>query len=230
MARYVMHVAASGIDSDHQAILREKSILGMELHKKGILSVPKNIEQTKSEQRIGHGVYITLPQEVVDENIQVESAFRPCGLGHYTFVLRDKMLPISQAIWLYATPQKKFKHPAKIKLAHCFQNENEKHQKLIKFLKADHEDIDRDEKGEISIKFKEVEKSQTEFPSSSYGILLDQHFCVYCLAVYCEEEEILGKVNYCLTILKPNAYPKDKAARIYCILHFDLEDCKRVRY
>lgn len=129
----------------------------MELHRKGIISVPKIIEQTRNEQKIGHGVYIALPQEVVNENIQVESAFRPCGLGHYSFVLPDKMLPISQAVWLCATPQMKFKHPAEIKLAHCFQSEDKKHQTLITFLKADHEDIDRDENGQVSIKFKEVE-------------------------------------------------------------------------
>lgn len=223
-----LYTASSDVDHDHQVILQEKSILGMELNRKGILSVPKIIEQTKAEQKIGHGVYITLPQEVIDENIQVECAFRPCGLGHYSFILPDKMLPVSQAVWLCATPQKKFKDPAEIKLAHCFHSEDKKHQKLITFLKADHEDIDKDENGQVSIKFKAVEGSQSKFPSSSHGILLDRHFCIYCLAVYCEEEEILGKVNYCLTILKPNAYPKEKAAKVYCILHFDLEECKQV--
>ena len=227
---YYPCAASSDDDSDHHLVVQEKSILGMELHKRGIISVPQIIEQTKKEQKIGHGVYITLPQEVVDENIQVESAFRPYGLGHYSFILPEKMLPVSQALWLCAIPQKKFDHPAKIKLAHCFQSEDENHQNFITFLKADHEDIERDEDGQISVKFKEVERSQFEFPSSSYGILLDRHFCIYCLAVYYEEMEILGKVNYCLTILKPNAYPKEKAAKVYCILHFDLEGCKQVRH
>ena len=204
----------------------------MELHKLGIISAPEIIESCTDQQQIGRGVYITLPQEVADKNIQVEKAFRPCGLGHTSFVLPDKMLPISQVVWLCSTPQIKFESPAELKLEHCFQSKSVEHRELIKILKADHDDITRDKNGQFVIELKDFQGARLEMTDCEdglYGILRDHHFCVYCLAVYCEEQEVLGHVHYCLTILKPTAYPKDKKARIYCLLHFDLEDCKTVR-
>lgn len=194
--------------------------------------MPEVIASHTDEQEIGHGAYITLPQEVVDENIQVERALRPCGTDQVSFRLPDKMFPISQAVWLCTTPEKQFKQPAKLRLIHCFQNDNEENKKLITFLKADHKDITR-ENGEIVIKFKatnEDQGTQSEFPANTtYGILRDHHFCVYCLFAYGEECEILGKMRYYLSILKPTAYSKHKTAKIYCILSFDLPDCKKVR-
>ena len=201
----------------------------MELHNQGIFSMPEIVECSTDEQEIAPGVYLTLPQEVVDQNIQVEKAFRPCGLGHASFVFPKRMVPISPAVWLCTTPERQFKEPAKLKLFHCFQNDNDEHQKRIKFLKADHNDITRGKHGEIMIHFKEMTDGQSELPTNtSYGILRDHHFCVYCLFNYCEEEQVLKDRRYCLSILKPIAYSRHKSAKIHCILSFDLPSCKEV--
>lgn len=222
--------------SDHQEKqIQVKSALGIELYKRGIISVPNTVESHTDEMQISHGVFLTLPQEAANESIQIETAFRPCGLGHFSFNFPQGMLQISQAVWLCTIPEKKLKKPAKLKLEHCFQSENEKHQKLITFLKADHDGITKDENGQFVIKFKAVDINKhpveiSTMSSSSYATLHDNHFCIYCLAVICEEKEILGKVNYCLTIMKPDAYPKNKAVKIYCLLHFDLEGCKQVSF
>ena len=68
------------------------------------------------------------------------------------------------------------------------------------------------------------------YPSkiSSCTVCMLQYCCTNFSVVYIIEED-LGKVNYCLTILKPKYYPADEYIRIYCILHFNLEGSKRVR-
>lgn len=201
-----------------------------------ILSTPKVIDTlTADEQRIGHGVCISLPQEVISSpdypNLSLEVAFASLGPVGPHFIFPKGVVPVSPAVWLCSSLQKEFHDRAILKLPHCFECKTLEDSKLLRFLKAEHEDIKRDENGWISIKFKEVDKAQSDFPPNScYGILRDRHFCIYCLVAYPLEESILGKVNYCLTILKPKSYPRNENQKIYCILHFNLEDCKMVRW
>ena len=175
-------------------------------------------------------VHLQLPLEVLKyyPDSSVEASFAPLGPVGPHFVFPDGMIPVSPAVWLCFVPQKKFLDTATLKVPHCFECKSPEDSKFLCFLKAEHEDITRDKSGQFSIRFKEVDQSLSEFPlNSRYAILRDHHFCIYCLAAFSSQEDVLGKVNYCLTILKPKFYPKDNL-KIYCILHFNLKDCKEV--
>ena len=139
------------------------------------------------------------------------------------------MIPVSSAVWLCVSPYEKFRSPATLELSHCFTCNSSEDAKLLHFLKAEHKDIKRDKFGNLTITFEEVDPVQSEFlPKKQTGTLKDHHFCIYCLAAVSEAKEVLGKINYCLTILKPKYYPTKEHTKIYCILHFDLEGCKKV--
>lgn len=158
-----------------------------------------------------------------------EAAFCPFGPIGSQFILPDEMIPVSSAVWLCVSPYKKFQSPAVLELSHCFTCDNSEDAKLLHFLKAEHKDIKRDEFGDLTIKFEKVDPAQSEFtPKKQIGTLKDHHFCIYCLAVYSDESKVLGKVNYCLTILKPKYYSKEESTKIYCILHFNLPGCEKV--
>ena len=139
------------------------------------------------------------------------------------------MIPVSSAVWLCVSPYKKFRSPAVLELSHCFTCNSSEDAKLLHFLKAEHKNIKRDESGNLMITFEKVDPAQSEFlPKKRTGTLKDHHFCIYCLAAVSQAEEVVGKINYCLTILKPKHYPTRESMKIYCILHFDLEGCKKV--
>ena len=139
------------------------------------------------------------------------------------------MIPVSSAVWLCVSPYEKFRSPATLKISHCFSCNSSEDAKLLHFLKAEHKNIKRDEYGNLTIKFEEVDPDKSEFlPKKQTGTLQDYHFCIYCLVAVGEEKDVLGRINYCLTILKPKLYPTKENMKIYCILHFDLKGCKKV--
>ena len=207
----------------------------MQLCSEGILAnrqnIPINNHNNLSLSFPDVDVHLQLPEEVLDlQNPTLEVAFAPFGPGIGSqFVLPKGMIPVSPAVWLCFSPQKRFNKPAVLKLPHCCECKIKEDIKYLQFLKAKHDDISRDKSGQIVITFRPVDKMSSKFPlETHYGILEDNHFCIYCLAMYSGEEEVIGKINYCLTILKPTTYPKDENTKIYCILHLDLEGCKKV--
>ena len=211
-------------------------ILGSQLCCEGILTqrqifIPST-QESLSISLFEDDVHLELPLEVLDypdPDPSIEAAFAPLGPIGPQFIIPDGMIPVSSAVWLCSSPYKKFQDPAVLKLSHCFKCNSPEDSNLLSFLKAEHKDIIRDEYGQLSIKFEEVAKAQSEFPlNEQYGILRDHHFCMYCLAVKSLEKDVLGRVSYCLTILKPKLYPTNENKKIYCILHFDLDSCKRV--
>ena len=178
-----------------------------------------------------HDVYLELPAEVLDySNPSLEVAFAPFGPVGPHFKFPNGMIPVSPAVWLYFSPQKEFRDPATLKLPHCFESKTPDILEYLCFLKADEEDINRDESGQVSINFKKIDKSTSDFPMGcQYGTLKDHHFCIYCLAAYPVQDDVIGKVNYCLTILKPRFYPTEEyGMKVYSVLHFNLESCKRI--
>lgn len=210
-------------------------LLGMQLCSEGILTkrqvIPIKNRNDLSLPFPDVDAHLQLPEEVLDfQNPTLEVAFAPFGPGVGSqFVLPKRMIPVSPAVWLCFSPQKKFGNPAILKLPHCFECENKEDTKHLQFLKAEHDDISRDKSGQIVVTFRPVDQALSQFPlGTRYGTLEDSHFCIYCLAEYGGEGEVIGNINYCLTILKPVTYPKDENTKIYCILHFDLEGCKKV--
>ena len=158
-----------------------------------------------------------------------EAAFSPFGPIGSQFILPDKMIPVSSAVWLCVSPYKKFQSPAVLELSHCFTCDSSEDAKLLRFLKAEHKDIKRDEFGNLTITFEEIDHTQSEFPpKKQIGTLKDHHFCIYCIGVVSGSDILTDKTNYCLTILKPKYYSKEESTKIYCILHFDLPGCKKV--
>ena len=209
-------------------------VLGQQLYSEGILTQRQtfNLSSQKSLSFPfkDNDVSIELPSEILDYPDSVfEAAFSPFGPVGSQFILPDKMIPVSSAVWLCVSPYEKFQSPAVLELSHCFTCNNSEDAKLLHFLKAEHKDIKRDEFGNLTITFEEVDPAQSEFlPMKKTGTLKDHHFCIYCLAAVSQEEEVLSKINYCLTILKPKHYPTKEHTKIYCILHFDLKGCKKV--
>ena len=209
----------------------------MQLCSEGILAnrqiIPINNHNDLSLSFPDVDAYLQLPEEVLDfQNPTLEVAFAPFGPGIGSqFILPKGMIPVSPAVWLCFSPQKKFNNPATLKLPHCFECKDQKDTKYLQFLKAEHDDISRDKGGQIVVTFRPVDKELSQFPLETfYGTLKDKHFCIYCLGAYGSEEDVIGKINYCLTILKPTIYPKDELSKIYCILHFDLDGCRQVNF
>ena len=222
---------ASIHNEDHQAF---DCILGQQLCSEGILTQRQTffLSNQKSLSFLfkDNGASIELPSEILDyPNPVFEAAFSPFGPVGSQFILPDKMIPVSSAVWLCVSPYEEFRSPAMLELSHCFTCNNTEDAKLLHFLKAEHKDIKQDKFGNLTITFEEVDPAQSEFPPNKQsGTLKDHHFCIYCLAAVSQEEEVVGRINYCLTILKPKLYPTKEHMKIYCILHFDLNGCKRV--
>ena len=210
--------------------------MGMQLCSEGILTrrqiIPINNHNDLSLSFPKLDIHLRLPEEVLNlRNLTLEVAFAPFGPGVGSqFILPKGMIPVSPALWLCFSPQKKLNNPAILKLPHCFECKDQKDIKYLQFLKAEHDDISRDKGGQIAVTFIPVDKELSQFPlGTHYGTLEDKHFCIYCLGAYSSEEDVIGKINYCLTILKPTTYPKDELGmKIYCILHFDLDGCRQV--
>ena len=214
----------------------EECLVGMQLCSEGILSQRRlyhlNNEESLSISSENEDFHLQLPHEALSlPNPSLELAFAPLGPVGPHFIFPDGMIPVSPAVWICFSPSKEFLDPAILRLPHCFECTSAEDLNSIVFLKANHKSITKDERGQSVIKFEKVDKSQSEF-YPHYGLLRERHFCMYCLAVEerSQEGSVLGKVNYCLTILKPKRYPTNESLRIYCILHFNLKDCKRVCY
>lgn len=212
----------------------QEYIVGMQLCSEGILSRRRtfhfNSQDSLTISCKNEDVTLQLPPEILDypkPSLEVAfSLFGPVGV-HFKFP--KGMIPVSPAVWLCFSPRKEFHHPATLKLPHCFESESQGDSMSLFCLKAEEKDITRDGSGQTLIKFN---KSSSKFlANSQYSIINAHHFCIYCLVVedYSSEGRVVGKINYCMTILKPKLYPTDKNLRIYCILHFNLRDCKRVR-
>ena len=233
---YVIILFAAQSSTHEQLTQAHECLIGMQLCSEGILTkrkiVPINNHNNLSLSFPDVGAHLQLPEEVLDfQNPTLEVAFAPFGPGVGSqFILPKGMIPVSPAVWLCFSPQKKFSNPATLKLPHCFEPENQEDTKHLQFLKAEHDDISRDKGGQIVVTFRPVDKSSTKFPlDTHYGILEDRHFCIYCLGAYGSEEEVIGKINYSLTILTPTTYPKvELSTKVYCILHFDLDGCRQV--
>ena len=197
----------------------------MQLCCEGILSHKRtfhfNSQESLTVSCVDEDFYLQLPSEVLNyPNSSLEVAFASLGPVGAHFKFPEQMIPVSPAVWLYFSPQKKFLVPAKLKLPHCFKCESLEESQHLTLLKAEHKDIKREENGYTSIAFSKVPKSPSHFhQEGQYYAANDYHFCIYCLAVECcsTEIQVLGKVNYCLTVLKPKWYPTDQNLRIYCI-------------
>ena len=208
----------------------------MQLCSEGILS-GRRLYHPKSEESLSityesEDFYLQLPREALNfPKPSVELAFAPFGPVGPHFIFPEGMIPVSPAVWICFSPSTQFQQPAILKLPHCFECESEEDSNSLYFLKANHECITKDERGQAVITFKRVDKANSEFPSNTrYGLLREYHFCIYCTAVERRSQEgtVVGKINYCLTILKPKRYPTNDTQKIYCLLHFDLDGCKKV--
>ena len=208
--------------------VQQKSAIGMELYARGVLTKPRIVESKNYNEpavNIGCGISISLPQEIIDDEVPVEVAFTPYGPGPTKLLgLPDRMLVVSPILWV-CTPQVKcFKEQAIIKLPHCFDCKAQDSD-LLTTLKADHDDISVDETGQLIVNFRKID---AQFPpGQQYSIISDNHFCLYCTAIY-ESSEALQNINYCLSILKPVNFSTSEVQKIHCILHYDLEGCHRV--
>lgn len=209
--------------------------LGMELCSEGILSQRKMLQINESHPLnlsfAEHDVHLELPQEVVRERSSLEVAFVPYN-NSGPFEFPEGVIPVSPLVWFCLHPQRSasFTNPTSVKLPLCFDCELSKEDiKSLHFLKAEHKDITVNEDGQTVVKFNVVDKKKPQFqPDSPYGVLRDNHFCMYCLGLSGLKEDILKKVRYCLTIQKPVAFPKGEKKEIHCILHYNLQGCKNV--
>lgn len=233
----ILHADHPVISSDLQNF--QECIVGMQLCCEGILSHKRTFYFSNQESLTvscaDEDFYLHLPPEVLEyPKSSLEVAFASLGPVGAHFKFPEKLIPVSQAVWLCFSPQKEFNVPAKLKLSHCFECESLEDSQCLTLLKAENKDIKREENGYTSIAFSKVSKLQSNFHQDSqyYCTAYDNHFCIYCLAAEecSSEERVIGKINYCLTILKPKLYPTDQNLRIYCILHFNLKSCKKVRH
>ena len=210
--------------------VQQKSALGMELYARGVLTKPRTVKPKKNEfVDIGCGISISLPQEVIEDEIPIEVAFTPYGPGPTELLgIPDGMPVISPILWVCAPQIKHFKEAATIKLPHCFDCKTQEDSDLLTVLKADHNDISVDEAGHLVVDFKKVDAKFP--PNKQYGIISDNHFCLYCIQIHPYSSEELQRVKYCLSILKPSTFSVSETQKIHCILHYDLEGCHQVYY
>ena len=215
----------------------QECVVGMQLCSEGILSRRKVFHIGGQEALTisceEDDIHLQLPPEVLKcTNPSLEVAFAPFGPVGAHFIFPDGMIPVSPAMWLCFSPQTEFQDPAILKVPHCFECTDREDLSRLYFLKAEHEDITRDETGQSLITFKKMDRRQFELDDqdSQYCILREHHFCIYCMAVENTsiEKNVIGQVNYCLSILKPKHYPTNKNLRIYGIIHFNLRKCKEV--
>ena len=214
-----------GIDTNFK--VHQKSAIGMELYGRGMLSKPKVIQSKNNESvDIGCGISISLPQEVIDDDISVEVALTPYGPGPTKLLgLPDKMLVVSPILWVCASQVNHFKETATIKLPHCFDCKTQEDSDLLSILKADHDNVSVDEAGQLVVDFRKIDAEFLQ--SKQYGIIRDDHFCFYCTAIQIYSDEALQRVKYYLSILKPSPFSISETQKIHCILHYDLEGCHK---
>ena len=137
-------------------------VLGQQLCCEGILT-QRQVFKLSTQKSLSfsfkdNGTSIELPQDILEHPDPIfEAAFSPFGPVGTQFIIPKRMIPVSSAVWLCVSPYEKFQSPAKLELSHCFTCNSSEDAKLLHFLKAEHKDIKRDEFGNLTITFEEVD-------------------------------------------------------------------------
>ena len=195
--------------------------MGMMLYAEGMI-VDYEVIHCQNFQK--NGTVIEFPVDALSRPIE----FAHATFHHHLFQFPEEVTPVSPIVWLHCFSQDSvFKEPAAITLPHCVDCTAEDSTKSLFFLKADHDNKTVDSDGNMLFSFEKIHNKQFFSPKNRIGTIEDNHFCFFCIGIRLEKE-IIGRVLYSITIVKPKSYERSKRKEIFCIFHYDLDTCKSV--
>ena len=166
---------------------------------------------------------LIIPKGAVQSPVVIQVgvvAYGPCGPFEYPKGCR----PVSPIVWVCTNHETKFLKSIKIVLPHCIDCASEEDCRTLTFLKADHTAKVRSS-GENVLCFKEMDGETSFSPQSSYGTLLTNHCCMYCVGEF--DSEDTDKAKICLTKATPRVIQGDHFQVHFCLTYF-LPTCLKV--
>ena len=220
--------------------------LGMELENEGVID---QLEIFHYDQTNGQGITSSASQIQTEDHVELEVSNEVCAddellaveagvvatspLGPFIFP-EGLSSVISPIVWLCSVPQRSFSKLAKLKIPHCAHIDSiVKNHSGLRLLKADHTNVKLNKLGQRVIEFEDITSKHagrlTFDCDNLYITVKDNHFCLYCLSDRYYLKEHLVNINFCLTIVEPSGPDNHECYNIYCILHYNLDTCKKVR-
>lgn len=204
----------------------------MKLQAEGIIANLENIKPCQKSAGLvfeKDGIKIAISDATLDGSIEIALATYS---SHSIFCFPDDIIPVSPIVWL-CYPQKSpqgLRKTARITLPHCVDCITEDQKDFLLFLKANHANNGADSDGNSEFKFECVNKKKLLFSlEERNGTIEDDHFCFFCIGMK-TEADIIGKVQYSITVVKPSEYKMHRKQNLFCVFHYDLSTCKSVCY
>lgn len=174
-----------------------------------------------------HDITLRIPQGAVTKG---EKFHIEIGVAMYgPFAFPENFRPISPILWLCVMKKGivAFKKEFQIILPHFLTELTTErlHYHQVGFAKAGHS-LCTSKSEQIVYKFKEC-KTPTLFASSggkSYGVLLSDHCCFYCLKAN-QSPELVRNASYCLARIESYI-----SSEIFFVASFFLNSCLQVQY
>jgi len=158
------------------------------------------------------------PNPLASRYITVEFGVSPYG-PFSPFKYPHGCRPVSAIVWLCANPAITFLKPVEIKLPHFAYCRDKNDRKALTFLKADHSQTS-DEMFHFSETDGELSFTLDPDDEMSYGSLLTNHFCMYCVCKYTRCDT--NSANYSLVIARPKHISQEHPFQIHCCLAYML--------
>ena len=148
-----------------------------------------------------HDITLRIPEGAVDQG---ETIHLEVGVAMYgPFCFRKNTRPISPIIWLCILEDAQLNKPFQLIVPHFLTGISVNHR--VTFAKASHHIVSISKNDEIGYIFDECDPKPlfASHKGRSYGILVSQHFCFYCLEAG-QTAELARDAGYCLVrIEKP---------------------------
>lgn len=175
----------------------------------------------------GHDITINIPEGAIDEGQIVHFEI---GVALYgPFILPENTQPISPIIWFCLLEKNvNLKKPFQLIIPHFLtqlSQERLNHYKVC-FAKANHDYL-ISSNDDIMYSFYDYDSESlfTSIGCRSYGILVTNHFCFYCLKAN-TSAELAKDAGYSLARIENSLTPQRNEI-IFCAIYF-LETCIRV--
>lgn len=175
-----------------------------------------------------HDITLRIPQGAVADGHKIHFEIAVAMYG--PFVFPENIQPVSPIIWLCLLEENAvLKKPFQLIVPHCLTgltNGRVKFHQLC-FAKANHDNcVTVDNQMTYKFEKSDIEPLLASNGKRSYGVLISDHCCFYCLEAT-QSAELAMDAGYCLTRIESSLSPQRSI--IYFSATYFLDTCLRVK-
>lgn len=178
----------------------------------------------------GHDITVRIPEGAVPVGKSIHFELAVSMYGPFKFP--ENKQPISPILWLCFEEDQALNKPFQVILPHFLTGltkEQAQYHQVI-FTKANHKNYST-ENGEIKYSFQPCE-TEPHFASTggrSFGVLLTNHCCFYCLQAN-NTQELVKSSGYCLIRIESSFPLQTQRSEVHFSAVYFLPTCLKVRY